>query len=601
MPPEKLDWIDNQEKLSSEETLTKNLDENQKKTIASNMEGKAKEVTDKVENSQKDINQGSITEPNDWTWDIESPDSWTGELHSEKVKESPINTSESFNQWKELIQVTNELSQLEEKQLNLINSNKELVNEIIVWPDFNKITDFFNTFRASDKKNIAISLPKTEWLWYEAKAQLITKTFLSIPKDIIKTVLPTYNLDGKRSRNTINETGTDSLIAKVESYQNTVWQITKTELIIQGKNKMKLLYSKTTEALANYEGSQIIWELRELPQSEQIKVQENINNIEKKYNDNYKITWINLIWYADATRVTDFWKEKIELNFNKHIKLLEDAGLNTTSLPKNYDDLGLWLVENWKIDQWDMNNPDIVSNWGFAVTRAIMQISWMNPEQIAKIKDSKLNLDIRTSDVIGDEETRWWIEFNGTWVAIGETPPSQSTIKEESPEAFLESWFNVTVNIWGKIKVFKLQKDIGAKWGNQERVINSNNIVSVGHTWNYGNQKTTAEYIAREGRSFWHSDKDFSINIPNLSEFKDTDLWKKHASTIQKILNNDMSAWDDAELSKKNINTHNPKAPTWAEFLALCKDFYNNSGEESLNEKTLQTIRELETFFSFEE
>lgn len=293
-------------------------------------------------------------------------------------------------------------------------------------------------------------------LWQKKE---IVKAFMSIPSSIVQTQIGQINNDKTNRILAIDEARLPSLLDNAKIYQNIQSQITQNDIEIRRKWEMQIAKADAPIKLADFKASQIIWELYELPITKQADISDQLQSIKNTYKENYTITWIKLLWYADKTPVTPEWKIKIEEYFTKHLNLLKEKWMDVSALPADYDHLGRRLVKNNKIDDKNVSNTDMVSNRWFAITRALMQISRMKPEQLSQLAKSKIELDLHTSDEFGDKETAWWIVFEGIWTRIWEkTPPQEFKMTNKSPEILLSSNISFAVKIWDQRRIFSFEK-----------------------------------------------------------------------------------------------------------------------------------------------
>lgn len=372
----------------------------------------------------------------------------------------------------------------------------------------------------------------------DAQKKEIVQSFLSIPKEILTLQVQEFN----NKKNEANQISSEELTTLIDKSQEHQWyqnKIQKNNSTIEGSRGDKEAPIEGNVDLASYKETQKIGKLYELPEDEQASITHQLDNIKSTYKS-YTISQINLEWDADATPVTPVGKKLIKEQFTKHLNLLKEKWFNVSWLPNNYEDFGNRLVENKKIEEKDKTNTDIVSNWWFAFTRAIMQISRMNEEQMKDVSSSGLKLDINISKKRWDEETRGGIKFNGSGTKVNENGDERFSIAgQEASEVLLETGLKVAVKVWDQIKIFRFQKQDAMKSdGTTNNVALFAKMVDEWHYGTHGNEKNTLDKMENVSTKYSRADfwwPMFFINIPDAKNVS-----PENTGTIEKINTSDI-------------------------------------------------------------
>lgn len=467
----------------------------------------------------------------------------------------------------EAVSIKMEKKELENKINELVKENKDLVGQSdaivnkMIQEKFSDIVYFLNYFGGLWKSGFWIKIincPALKANGHDnisssdisisgpAQKKEIVQAFLSLPQDIVNIQLNEFNT--KNPNHTINA----EIFKGLNEYKSTQVKIQTNESSFNTYKDMlnKLPTNPTLNSgpvdLAEYEESQKIWELFELPVNEQEKITKNMNDIKNTY-ETYTITKIHLKWYADATQVSPNGKIKIEEYFTKHLTALKEKGFNTTKLPVSYASLGQRLVDNrtWINAQADptkneiitddiLKNDTKIANRAFALTRSIMQISWMNEEQSQLLSKADLALDIHISKKKWDIETRGGIVFDGIGSVHGEE--EKFIVDNKASEVLMQTDLNIAVQVGNIIKIFKFRKSdkVNPTW-TINNVSLLAQVVDEWHVWAYGVWKNTLDDMKRTSQSIKYSAADlgwplFYMNMsdvpgdPIIDKIKNSDL-----------------------------------------------------------------------------
>jgi len=501
------------------------------------------------------------------------PDKTNKSLENKKSPDKPIDkTDNKPTDKKDNMPWVDLLAKIDQKTLEnirLTNESDKIVDDL-VQKDFKSVVAFMSYFTQA-KTWFSMKIINSPALSQNGRDNLslssisdtnpfqkkeIAKAFMTIPASVLQNQINEFNQNWDRKLYSITPENFEWLLNSSKSYQDKQQQIIQNNIQLKQDGQDLQKSRMWSVDLADYKDTQIIGKLFELPPAEQEKINNSLDNIKNTYDNNYTITSIKLIGYADATPVTPNWKKIIEESFTKHLNLLKSKWVDTSDLPVDYNNLGTWLAEKWKIDAKDISNTDIVSNRGFAITRAIMQISQIDAQHIDQLKKSKLDLDIHTSDKKWDKETEWWVVFSGIWSIKGESkPPTEFQISNKSPEILLETWLKVAVKIWDQIKMFEFEKqDVTSPDGKTTTTKTFAKMVDEGHYWSHGNEKTTLDGMK------WNTHYDqadvwwpvFYINIPDSNQADENSKY-----TVEKINNSNLKNPDNIPSATDLLNLYN--------------------------------------------
>lgn len=484
----------------------------------------------------------------------------------------PITTNEELKNQNSLSDMPIDIDKLISWNINLIQESDKLIDNLVN-TSFKNIVAFLDYFAQSKtwfslkiinspvlaqngRDNVSLSsLSDTN----PAQKQEIVKAFLAIPATILQTQLSQFNLDGRREFNVIDEGALSSLIESSKKFQNIQSQITQNDINITLYWKIPRNTSENID-ITNQSKTQIIGELHELQSSEQIKITNILKDIDGKY-DEYKISWFQLIWYADATRVTDYGETKVANTFDYHLNLLkskmQQSGLNDSRLPPtDYKNLGQRLVDTGKIKAEDLNKPKTIANRAYATTRAIMQISWMDTPELTKLLSTATpSFDIQIDKEKGDDKTNWWILLNGVWTNKWEAKPYEFNLTNKSPEILLDAGLKIAIKIGDQIKIFRFQHQNTSKANGTSNTVNTYaQMTDEWHYWTHGNEKTNLDGM-KSNTDYSKADlwwPVFYINIPDPNTVS-----PEYADLINKINNSNLKNPENIPSASDFLNLYN--------------------------------------------
>lgn len=484
----------------------------------------------------------------------------------------PSKTNEELKKQENLNDISQNIDKIILWNINLIQDSDKLVDNLVN-TNFKSIVAFLDYFAQSKtwfslniinspvlaqngRDNVSLSSLSDTNI---SQKQEIVKAFLAIPATILQTQISQFNLDGNRKSNFIDDAVLSSLIASSKTFQNIQSQITQNDINIKLYWDIPRNTSENID-ITNQSKTQIIWELHELESSEQIKINNILKDIDGKY-DEYKISSFQLLWYADATRVTDYGEEKVANTFDYHLNLLkskmQQSGLNDSRLPPtDYKNFGQRLVDTGKIKAEDLNKPKTIANRAYATTRAIMQISWMDTPELTKLLSTATpSFDIQIDKEKWDDKTNWWILLNGIWTNKWEAQPHEFNLTNKSPEILLDAGLKIAIKIWDQIKIFRFEHQNTSNASGASNTVNTYaQMTDEWHYWTHGNEKTNLDGM-KSNTDYSKADlwwPVFYMNIPDPSKVS-----PEYADLINKINNSNLQTPENIPSASDFLGLYN--------------------------------------------